>query len=83
VPQPGRPVVEKGRRNHRVMVNGPDDVYVERKGRIERMADRLFEGKKVVLHVMGWVGRLCGRGCFVDVVCLCPRSRSCACRDRP
>jgi hypothetical protein len=25
-------------------MNGPDDVYVERKGRIERVADRLFEG---------------------------------------
>jgi pilus assembly protein CpaF len=36
-----------------VMVNGPDDVYVERKGRIERVADRLFEGEEAVLHVMG------------------------------
>jgi hypothetical protein len=34
-------------------VNGPDDVYVERKGRIERVADRLFEGEEAVLHVMG------------------------------
>jgi pilus assembly protein CpaF len=39
-----------------VMVNGPDDVYVERKGRIERVEDRLFEGEEAVLHVMGWVG---------------------------
>ena len=31
------------------MVNGPDDVYVERKGRIERVADRLFEGEEAVL----------------------------------
>jgi hypothetical protein len=49
------------------MVNGPDDVYVERKGRIERMADRLFEGEEAVLHVMGWVGRGARRGRFVDV----------------
>jgi pilus assembly protein CpaF len=35
-----------------VMVNGPDDVYVERKGRIERVADRLFEGEEAVLHPM-------------------------------
>ena len=35
-----------------VMVNGPDDVYVERKGRIERVADRLFEGEEAVLHVI-------------------------------
>ena len=34
------------------MVNGPDDVYVERKGRIERVADRLFEGEEAVLHVI-------------------------------
>ena len=26
------------------MVNGADDVYVERKGRIERVNDLLFEG---------------------------------------
>jgi len=36
-----------------VMVNGPDDVYVERGGRIERVAGRLFEGEEAVLHVMG------------------------------
>ena len=35
-----------------VMVNGPDDVYVERKGRIERVPDRLFEGEEAVLHVI-------------------------------
>jgi len=35
-----------------VMVNGPDDVYVERKGRIEGVADRLFEGEEAVLHVI-------------------------------
>jgi pilus assembly protein CpaF len=34
-----------------VMVNGPDDVFVEREGRIERVPDRLFEGE--VLHLMG------------------------------
>ncbi|MEP7033847.1 MAG: CpaF family protein, partial [Actinomycetota bacterium] len=28
-----------------VMVNGPDDVYVERKGRIVKVDDRLFEGE--------------------------------------
>ena len=35
-----------------VMVNGPDDVYVERKGRIERVGDRLFEGEEAVFHVI-------------------------------
>jgi pilus assembly protein CpaF len=35
-----------------VMVNGPDDVYVERKGRIERVEGRLFEGEEAVLHVI-------------------------------
>ena len=35
-----------------VMVNGPDDVYVERKGRIERVVDRLFEGEEAVLHLI-------------------------------
>ena len=35
-----------------VMVNGPDDVYVERKGRLERVEDRLFEGEEAVLHVI-------------------------------
>jgi pilus assembly protein CpaF len=33
-----------------VMVNGPDDVFVERKGRIESVADGLFEGEEAVLH---------------------------------
>jgi hypothetical protein len=42
-------------------VNGADDVYVERKGRIERVQGGLFEGEEAVLHVMGWVER-CGRG---------------------
>jgi pilus assembly protein CpaF len=35
-----------------VMVNGPDDDYVERKGRIERVADCLFEGEEAILHVI-------------------------------
>ncbi|HEX6330897.1 MAG TPA: CpaF family protein [Actinomycetota bacterium] len=35
-----------------VMVNGPDDVYVERKGRIGRVADRLFEGEEAVYHLI-------------------------------
>ena len=35
-----------------VMVNGADDVYVERKGRIERVPDGLFEGEEAVLHVI-------------------------------
>ena len=35
-----------------IMVNGADDVYVERKGRIERVADGLFEGEEAVLHVI-------------------------------
>jgi len=35
-----------------VMVNGADDVYVERKGRIERVGDRLFEGEEAVLHLI-------------------------------
>ena len=35
-----------------IMVNGPDDVYVERKGRLERVGDRLFEGEEAVLHVI-------------------------------
>ena len=34
------------------MVNGPDDVYVEREGRIERVEDRLFEGEESVLHLI-------------------------------
>jgi pilus assembly protein CpaF len=39
-----------------VMVNGPDDVYVERGGRIERAPDGLLEGEEAVLHLMGWCG---------------------------
>jgi pilus assembly protein CpaF len=35
-----------------VMVNGPDDVYVEREGRIERVPDGLFEGEEAVLHLI-------------------------------
>jgi len=36
-----------------VMVNGPDDVFGEREGRIERVPDRLFEKEEPVLHLMG------------------------------
>ena len=35
-----------------VMVNGADDVYVEREGRIERRVDRLFEGEEAVFHLI-------------------------------
>jgi len=35
-----------------VMVNGADDVYVERKGRIERAEGLLFEGEEQVLHLI-------------------------------
>lgn len=35
-----------------VMVNGPDDVFVEREGRIERVRDRLFEGEESVVHLI-------------------------------
>jgi pilus assembly protein CpaF len=35
-----------------VMVNGPGDVYVERKGRLERVPDGLFEGEESVMHVI-------------------------------
>ncbi len=35
-----------------VMVNGPDDVYVERKGRIERVEPGLFEGEEAVHHLI-------------------------------
>ncbi len=38
------------------MVNGPDDVHLERKGRLERAPDGLFEGEEAVLHVMGGLG---------------------------
>jgi hypothetical protein len=33
-----------GRWRSEVMVNGADDVYVERKGRIEKVEGLLFEG---------------------------------------
>ncbi|HXY72488.1 MAG TPA: CpaF family protein [Actinomycetota bacterium] len=35
-----------------VMVNGADDVYVERKGRIERVPGLFFEGEEQVLHLI-------------------------------
>jgi len=35
-----------------VMVNGPDDVYVERGGRIEKAPDGLFEGEEAVQHLI-------------------------------
>ena len=35
-----------------VMVNGPDDIYVERKGRIERVKPGLFEGEEAVHHLI-------------------------------
>jgi pilus assembly protein CpaF len=35
-----------------VMVNGADDVYVERKGRIERVRNGLFEGEEAVSHLI-------------------------------
>jgi pilus assembly protein CpaF len=35
-----------------VMVNGADDVYVERKGRIERVQGLWFEGEAQVLHLI-------------------------------
>jgi pilus assembly protein CpaF len=35
-----------------VMVNGSDDVFVEREGRIEKVPDRLFEGEESVLHLI-------------------------------
>jgi pilus assembly protein CpaF len=34
------------------MVNGPDDVFVEREGRLERVRDRLFEGEEPVMHLI-------------------------------
>ena len=33
-------------------MNGHDDVYVERGGRIERAPDGLFEGEEAVLHLI-------------------------------
>jgi len=35
-----------------VMVNGADDVYVERKGRIEKVPGLFFEGEEQVLHLI-------------------------------
>jgi pilus assembly protein CpaF len=35
-----------------VMVNGADDVYVERKGRVERVERGLFEGEEAVFHLI-------------------------------
>jgi pilus assembly protein CpaF len=35
-----------------VMVNGADDVYVERKGRIEKVEGLLFEGEEQVFHMI-------------------------------
>jgi pilus assembly protein CpaF len=35
-----------------VMVNGADDVFVERKGRVERVDGRLFEGEEQVFHLI-------------------------------
>ena len=35
-----------------VMVNGPDDVFVEREGRIERVRERLFEGEEPIMHLI-------------------------------
>jgi pilus assembly protein CpaF len=35
-----------------VMVNGADDVYVERKGRIEKAEGLFFEGEEQVLHLI-------------------------------
>src|SRR5438067_10861407 len=35
-----------------VMVNGADDVYVERRGRLEKVESGLFEGEEAVLHVI-------------------------------
>src|SRR5438445_4699550 len=34
------------------MVNGADDVYVERRGRIERAEGLFFEGEEQVLHLI-------------------------------
>ena len=43
------------------MVNGPDDAFVERKGRLERVPDVLFEGEGDVMHlierIVGPLGR--------------------------
>jgi len=54
-----------------VMVNGADDVYVERKGRIEKVERGLFEGEEAVYHlierVVGPLGLRVDEACpFVD-----------------
>jgi pilus assembly protein CpaF len=54
-----------------VMVNGPDDVYVERKGRIENVGRGLFEGEEAVFHlierIVGPLGLRVDESCpFVD-----------------
>jgi pilus assembly protein CpaF len=45
-------VVSARRREVTEVMNGPDDVYVERKGRLEKVTDGLFEGEEAVLHVI-------------------------------
>ncbi|HEV8683076.1 MAG TPA: CpaF family protein, partial [Actinomycetota bacterium] len=35
-----------------VMVNGADDVYVERKGRLEKVQHAVFEGEDGVYHLI-------------------------------
>jgi hypothetical protein len=49
---PGFPSAAEGPFTHvtEVMVNGADDVFVERKGRLERAPDGLFEGQEAVLR---------------------------------
>jgi pilus assembly protein CpaF len=64
-----------------VMVNGPDDVFVERKGRIEKMESGLFEGEEAVLHlierIVGPLGlRVDESSPFVDALHRGGRSRS-------
>jgi pilus assembly protein CpaF len=54
-----------------VMVNGADDVFVERKGRLEKVKSGLFEGEEAVLHVIerivGPLGLRVDESCpFVD-----------------
>jgi pilus assembly protein CpaF len=34
------------------MVNRPDDVFVERKGRLEKVPDVLFEGEGDLMHLI-------------------------------
>ncbi|HWC31864.1 MAG TPA: CpaF family protein [Actinomycetota bacterium] len=50
-----------------VMVNGADDVYVERKGRLEKVERGLFEGEEAVYHL---IERIVGPlGLRVDEAC--------------